>query len=68
MNHWTNDGNNTERSERPESKAERLEKKAENKEHGEACTDLAKGALNKEWPFYGKDFDPEARQVAEKLS
>lgn len=48
MNHGTNDGKYRERSERPENKADRIEKKAENRERGEACTDMAKGALNKD--------------------
>lgn len=48
MNHGTNDGTYRERSERPEIKADRVEKKAENRERGEACNDLAKGALNKD--------------------
>lgn len=48
MNHGTNDSNHKEQSERTESKAERIEKKAEIRERGEACTELANGALNKD--------------------
>ncbi len=48
MNHNTNDSDHKERSERPESKTDRVEKRAENRERGEACIELANGALNKD--------------------